>query len=154
MNVEIRAAVEADAEGVIALYREFTQYLSALGDEPEGRLTAELFRRQGFCPDPAFHALVAEGDGGLSGYLLYHLGFDADQAMRVMHIVDLYVADKHRGQGVGSALMARGRSICRECGAIRMLWSVHKANRSAKRFYERLGAEIVDDLDFMCLDLD
>jgi GNAT superfamily N-acetyltransferase len=154
MNVEIRAAVEADAEGVISLYREFTRYLSALGDEPEGRLTLELFRLQGFGPYPAFHALVAESDGVIIGYLLYHFGYDADRATRVMHIVDLYADGEHRRHGVGSALMARACSICRDDGLPEMLWSVYKPNRPAKRFYERLGAKVVDDLDFMHLEFD
>lgn len=151
MNVKIRPAVQTDAENVVALYREFTRYLSELGDEPEGRLTPGLFRSQGFGPDPAFHTLVAGSAGGIVGYLLYHFGYDADRAARVMYMADLYVTGGRRGQGVGSALMARACSICRDRGATEMLWSVYRPNRPAKRFYEGLGATVVDDLDFMRL---
>jgi GNAT superfamily N-acetyltransferase len=153
MNLEIRTAVAADAEGVVALYREFTQYLSTLGDEPDGRLTPELFRRQGFRPEPAFLALVAECAGRIIGYLLYHFGYDADRAARIMHLVDLYVAGEHREQGVASALI-RARAICHDHDLPEMFWSDYKRNRRAKRFYERLGAQVVDDLDFMRIQFD
>lgn len=154
MNVEIRTAVAADAEGVVALYREFTRYLCTLGDEPDGRLTPELFRRQGFGPEPAFQTLVAECDGRIIGYLLYHFGYDADRAAWIMHLIDLYVAGEHRGQGVGNALMARARAICHDHDLPEMFWSVYKRSPAAKHFYERLGAQVVDDLDFMCIQFD
>lgn len=98
MNPEVRSAAEADAARVMELYREFTEYLRALGDDPDARLTQELFRRHGFGPNAAFHTLVAECDRLVVGYLLYHFGYDAELATRTLCIVDLYAARNHRGQ--------------------------------------------------------
>ena len=60
MNIRIRVANEDAADQVVGLYREFTQYLQALGDSTDARLTAEFYRRDGFGENPAFFGLVAE----------------------------------------------------------------------------------------------
>ncbi|MEJ2630173.1 MAG: GNAT family N-acetyltransferase [Acidihalobacter sp.] len=96
---------------------------------PDARLTPELFRRDGFGPTPAFHTLVAERDGVVIDYLLYHFGYDAELAARAMHIVDLYATRHHRGQGAGSALMTSARAICCADAIPRMVWSDYKPNR-------------------------
>jgi len=153
MSISIRAATAADAERVINLYDEFTQYLLALGveDDADCNLTPEIYRRDGFGPNPAFFGLIAESDGEVFGYLLYHFGYDTELADRVMYILDLYVTQAQRMRGAGASLMAHAKSICRDANATEILWSVYKPNQAARKFYQHLGAEIIDDLDYMYL---
>jgi GNAT superfamily N-acetyltransferase len=151
MSIRIRTAAATDAERVVDLYDEFTQYLRRLGDSADCNLTPDIYRRHGFGPNPAFCGLVAESDSGIIGYLLYHFGYDAELAARVMYIVDLYVAEEHRMRGAGTSLMASAQSICRDSEAMEIVWSVYKPNHAAHQFYERRGAELVDDLDYMHL---
>lgn len=40
---------------------------------------------------------------------------------------------------------------CREAGGVELVWSVYASNALARRFYERLGARLFKDLDFMHL---
>ena len=151
MSIQTRPAVVTDAERIVALYGEFTGYLRKLGDNTDYRLTPDIYRRDGFGPNPAFFGLVAELGSEVIGYLLYHFGYDAELAARVMFIIDLYVAEEHRMQKAGTSLMAHAQSICRESQATEILWSVYKPNRTAHDFYKRLGAELIDDLDYMYL---
>jgi hypothetical protein len=73
MNAMIRNATAADADAIGKLAREFQAYLRALGDRTHFEFTAETYLRDGFGPNAAFSGLVAERNGEVIGYLLYHL---------------------------------------------------------------------------------
>ena len=151
MSIRIRVATENDADKIISLYEEFTQYLRALGDTTEARFTASTCRRDGFGENPAFHGLVAEFENQVAGYLLYHFGYDTELAARVIYVIDLYVAEHCRMQGIATALMTQTEAIAREHEASEILWSVYKLNPAARVFYEKLGGKHIDDLHYMYL---
>jgi ribosomal protein S18 acetylase RimI-like enzyme len=149
MSAVIRNATAADADAIGTLAREFQAYLRALGDRTHFQFTAETYLHDGFGPNPAFAGLVAERDGRVIGYLLYHFGYDTDRAMRLMHVIDLYVHASQRRQGVGEALMRKAVEICREAGGRELIWSVFSPNTLAFQFYEHLGAKRIKALEFM-----
>ena len=154
MALTIRPAVASDAQSIGSLARQFASYLRELGDLTDFKLTASAYLRDGFGTNSAFAGLVAEDQGKVIGYLLYHFGYDSDRAARNMHVADLYVDRAARNQGVGKALMASAASIAREAGAEEMIWSVYQSNTIASRFYEKLGAQRITDLFFMKLSAD
>ena len=151
MGIRTRIAAASDGDRVVALYDEFTRYLRELGDTTDYQLTSDIYRRDGFGPNAAFFGLVAESDCEVIGYLLYHFGYDAELAARVMYIIDLFVSEEHRMQGAGASLMTHAQSICRDSEAVEMVWSVYKLNPKAREFYERLGGELIEDSDYMYL---
>ncbi len=153
VDLNIRPAKIEDAESIGRLAEEFVEYLRLLGDDAEQKFNAEVYLRDGFGANPAFSGLIAENDGEVSGYLLYHFGYDADYATRTLHVVDLYVAENRRGRGIGSALMARASEICRTAGGAQLFWTVYAPNEAAKNFYERLGARYTQNMLFMRLDV-
>jgi len=69
--------------------------------------------------------------------------------MCLMYVVDLYVQKAKRRRGVGEALMHAAAKICRKAGGRELVWSVFSANKLAFRFYERLGAERIPELEMM-----
>lgn len=154
MAFSIRAALASDAPAVGRLARQFARYLRTLGDETDFRLTAEAYLRDGFDLRPAFKGLVAEKDGKVIGYLLYHFGYDSDGAFSNLHIVDLYVDSQARKKGVGRALMKAAAGIARQAGSHEIIWSVFHANDLATAFYEKLGARRITDVFFMKLPVD
>jgi len=148
-RIAVRTASVEDTEAIGEMMGEFAAYLRALGDEGPLHADAAMVRRHGFGPAAAFTALIAKRDGETVGYLLYHFGFDADRACRIVHVIDLYVRERARCQGVARKLMERVREICRDAGGCGLVWSVYKPNRLAAGFYDRLGAHRIEDLDFM-----
>ena len=82
-SLRIRSATVDDAESIGRMWSQFAAHLRELGDTDPQAFGAEAYRRDGFGPDPAFAGLVAERDGTAVGYLLYHFGYEVDQAMRV-----------------------------------------------------------------------
>ena len=151
MALIVRPAAAADAEAVGKLARQFADYLRSLGDTTDFKLSAEAYLRDGFGPKPVFSGLVAEVNGNVIGYLLYHFGYDSDRAARNLHIVDLYVDLEARKRGAGRALMTEVSRIARAEGAQELVWAVYHANAPAAGFYERLGAQRITDLFFMKL---
>ena len=154
MALIIRSTLASDAQPIGNLAREFASYLRELGDLTDFKLTANAYLRDGFGTKPAFAGLVAEDQGKVIGYLLYHFGYDSDSAARNMQVVDLYVDRAARKQGVGRALMARAASIARENSAKEIIWSVYQSNTIAATFYEKLGAQRITDVFFMKLSAD
>jgi GNAT superfamily N-acetyltransferase len=148
-NPIIRAATADDAVAIGELAQQFADYLRGLGDQADFRFNAEAYLRDGFGPHPAFAGLVAEVDGRILGYLLYHPGYDTDRAIRLLHIIDLYVHEDVRRQGIGQALMQAAARICQQSGGHMLFWSVYAPNKLAAEFYEHLGARYTKGLNFM-----
>jgi ribosomal protein S18 acetylase RimI-like enzyme len=137
----------------MTLGTEFESDLRSLGLPAESAFNAEAYLRDGFGSDPAFSGLVADTGTELLGYLLYHLGYDIDDAARILYVVDLYVRRDSRRQGVGQALMGEAVRVCRELGGSQVCWSVYRSNALAFRFYEGIGASYTDDERLMNLNV-
>ncbi len=146
---KIRAAMADDAEAIGELARQFAVYLRLLGDTTNFQFDAGTYLRDGFGPNPALSGLVVEIDGQVIGYLLYYFGYDVDRAIKLLHIADLYVHERARINGVGRALMREAANICRQKGGTELEWAVFASNKLAAEFYERLGAEYIDDMKYM-----
>ena len=84
MALIIRPTLASDAQSIGNLARQFASYLRELGDLTDFKLTANAYLRDGFGTTPAFAGLVAEDQGKVIGYLLYHFGYDSDRAARNM----------------------------------------------------------------------
>lgn len=153
MEFIIRPAKPEDAESIGQLAKEFIEYLRSIGDNAEQKFDAKIYLRDGFGSNPAFSGVIAEQGGEVIGYLLYHFGYDVDYATRTLHVVDLYVLENRRGQGIGRALMKQAGEICRTFGGTQLFWAVYEPNKSAIEFYERLGARFTQNMLFMRLDL-
>ena len=144
----IRLATPADGERVAAMCAALTAEEAVGG---VSRFTAEVFRRDGFGPRPAFACLIAETAGRAVGYALYCDDYDTDHLCRSIHLADLYVETAARGRGIGRALMAAVARAGRESGAHLMMWNVLKTNLPARRFYATVGEEVDDQVETLAL---
>ena len=145
MTFLARDAKPDDAAAIAQLCAEFAEYVEALGEPKPRSVSAEEVLRDGFGNPAAFHAIVAEYDGRVVGYLLHHPGYDVVRGGRIWIIIDLFVTANGRRAGVGRALMEHAREVCRRAGIHALVWAVHSRNLAAIAFYERLGATFSDD---------
>jgi GNAT superfamily N-acetyltransferase len=156
-SVRVRPAEKSDADLIVGLYKQFETYVQELSQNvviEEGKLDSKIYKRDGFGENPAFRGLVAEEGDEAVGYLLYFFGYDSEYAARTMHLMDLYVTEKHRARGVGREFMKHAKTICTESDVKEIVWSVYKLNRAARVFYEKLGAKIMDDADCMYIEVE
>ncbi len=147
MRITIRPATAEDAASIERLELEFVDYLVSIGDTNPRWLDAQTYLKDGFGDDPAFSGLIAESNEEVIGYLLYHPGYDVDRGGRVFHVIDLFVSESARRNGAGRALMEGVADICRRADGRGLLWSVFLKNKLAMAFYEKLGAEYLQQLE-------
>ena len=153
MTVTIRTIRREDAETVVGMAHEFGAYLKSLGDPWEPNFTTAHYLDDGFGADPAFSGFIAEEAGQALGYLLHAPNYDVDLACRTVFIIDLWVRPWTRRLGVGRKLMEATAEHGRKAGAGYLFWSVYQPNVMARRFYDNIGGKLVNDLDYMALEL-
>lgn len=135
-SLHIRKAGPADAALVARLVEELNQHQG----EPTGHVTEAAVRRDGFGAAPEFTVLLAELDGAVAGYALYHPSWSTEIGERGFYIYDLYVREDARGHGVGRALMTSVAAAAEAEGRSFLWWCSKPWNREAQAFYAGLGA--------------
>ncbi len=146
-HATIRPAAAADA-GAIA---EMANELSRLHGKPDDLYSAELVAAQAFGEAPLFSILVAERDGMLVGYAFFEDTFNSDNAARGLWLLDLFVRESARRQGIGQGLLAAAARETLARGGKSLLWGVLSDNVDARAFYAGIGAR---DEDARILELD
>ncbi len=150
-EIKIRVSKRTDAQVIGAMAKEFAGYLRALGDKTKFRFNSKTYMRDGFGRNPAFKGLITEVNGKTAGYLLYLWGYDTDRAVRIIHILDLFIREEYRRQGIGQACMKRIISIAKEGDAKMLIWEVHASNHNARKFYWGFGARYIKNMLMMKL---
>jgi GNAT superfamily N-acetyltransferase len=145
----IRAATPADIPAILDLIRA----LAAYEREPDAVKTTEAdLLRDGFGEQPCFECLIAEnGDelGQAAGFALYFYNYSTWRGRSGIHLEDLFVLPRFRGQGIGKALLARVAARAAERGCLRLQWDVLAWNQTAIDFYQSLGAQFLDEWRIM-----
>jgi len=145
--LRIRDATPEDAGLLFSLIGALAEYEQAadrvLGSE-------ELLARALFGPAPAAEAVIAElpdaaGIAHPAGFALFHGTFSTWECRPGIWLEDLFVPPEHRRDGVGRALLRHVARIAVERGCARFEWAALDWNTPALRFYEKLGAEVLDE---------
>ncbi len=141
-QVSIRPAREADVELLFSLIVELAEYERA----PEKVVgSPELLRIALFGEVPAAEAVIAERSGVAVGFALFHGTFSTWECRPGLWLEDLYVPERHRRGSVGGALFRHVARVAVERGCPRLEWAALDWNTPALDFYERLGAEVLDE---------
>ena len=90
--------------------------------------------------NPDFVLLVARKEDAAAGYLHGAL-IDRVDGGQMLLVYDIEVADSHRRQGVGTALVSAARHIARESGASETWLVTESDNEEAMALYEKLGGK-------------
>lgn len=145
-EVVIRQALPTD----IDVLHEFVLALARAEGHPETvSSTADSLQIALFSERPVAEAVLAEVAGEPVGFALYYFAYSTVVGLPTLHLEDLYVAETHRRSGIGLRLLKHlaGVAIDRDCG--RFEWWVLRTNLAAIRFYDRIGAHRLDEVDVM-----
>jgi ribosomal protein S18 acetylase RimI-like enzyme len=140
-NILIRNANQKDIPAIIELI-----YLKAEFDGcPESvKATPQKLEIDLFGEKPLAFVLLAEIDSDVVGLATYHFIYSTFLAKPGIWLDDLYVKAEYRNNKVGEALMLHLRQIGQEKGCGRIDWTVAVSNERGIKFYERIGANIIN----------
>ena len=136
------AAIESDLPVLLSMIGELAEF-EHLEDELE--VTADSLREALFGPRPVAAALVARVAGEPAGYAVYFHTFSTFIGRPGVFLDDVYVRPAYRRRGLGRALMEQVARIAAmdRCG--RYEWIALRWNENALRFYQSLGARLMDE---------
>ena len=141
---DIRRATAADIPDILRLVHDLAVYEKEPDavEATEEDFAAALFPAKG---EPTAFCHVAEaGEGSdrrVVAIALWYLTFSTWTGRNGIHLEDLFVEPRHRGSGLGKALLVELARECRERGYRRLEWSVLRWNAPSIAFYESLGAQ-------------
>jgi ribosomal protein S18 acetylase RimI-like enzyme len=91
-------------------------------------------------PAEGVQLIARDSDGAALGFATIYWTWQTLHAGRVGVLNDLFVAPASRGSGTVRALIERGRELCRERGAEKLVWETAPDNVVAQRLYDGIGA--------------
>src|SRR5947209_5266066 len=135
--LEIRPATPADVPTILGFIRE----LAAYEREPDAVVATEAdLLRDGFGERPHFRVVIASREGEAAGFAFYFFQYSTWTGSPILYLEDLFVSPRHRGHGLGKALMKHLARVAVDAGCKRFHWAVLHWNQPAIGFYESLGA--------------
>src|SRR6266478_3513359 len=137
-DFQICPARVEDVPIILQLIRDLATYERAPHEvtATEEQLIDVLFGER-----PAAEVLLALEGGAPVGFAVYFYNFSTWLGRPGLYLEDLFVRPSVRGKGYGRALLERLAQIAQERGCGRMEWAVLDWNDPAIQFYQKLGAE-------------
>ena len=137
----IRKAERSDMVSVLGLIKELAEFER----EPKSvSINVDDLINDGFCNDPKFRCLVAEKNKKVIGMVLFYGRYSTWKG-KTLHLEDLIVKKKFRGQGIGKELYKKFIEIAQNEGVRRAEWVALDWNVKAIKFYKNSGAKVLSD---------
>ena len=132
----IRRAERKDAATIVRMITELALQIGHTKEHlvTEAQLIAAMADPRSICT-----VLVAEENSHVAGMVMYSVVFSTWRGIAGMYIMDLYVDEAKRGQGLGPVLLRAAGQAGAAAGCGYMLLDVDIGNTSAQRFYDRVG---------------
>jgi GNAT superfamily N-acetyltransferase len=136
--LSITAASKADVPLILSLINELADYerLRHEAVATEASLSEALFGSE-----PGAEAVIARIGAEPAGFALFFHNFSTFLGRRGLYLEDLFVRPTFRGRAIGKSLLSYLAALALERGCGRFEWQVLDWNKSARDFYERLGAK-------------
>ena len=140
-DLKIRKATSHDVPLILRLIKELAVF-EKMSDQVTA--TEESLRESLFGATPFAHVLIAEIGGIAVGYALYFFNFSTFLGQPGLYVEDVFVLEKYRGRGIGTALFKECAVIAKKKKCNRMEWIVLDWNQ-ARKWYDHIGGKSLDE---------
>jgi GNAT superfamily N-acetyltransferase len=142
-SLTVRPAIPSDVPTLFNLIVALAEY-EKLAHEVIG--SVEALHQHLFGEQACIEAAVAVWDGETAGFALFFVGYSTSITQPQLYLEDLFVLPSYRGKGIGKALLSYLARLALERNYGRLEWSVLDWNTPAIRFYQQIGAQILEDV--------
>ncbi len=146
-EIEILNATQEHIEDVAALFDAYRVWYGKESDPDGARNYITQRLRHNECV-----IFVAKSDGAAAGFVQLYPMFSSISMGPVWVLNDLFVAEAHRQNGIGTLLLETATEFGRETGALRLHLETALDNHGAQKLYESKGWK--KDVEFFCYSLD
>ena len=138
MNFQVKTVEEKDVPQIVEMIREFAAFenLSEFCEVTDESLTDAMFGE-----NSRVEGLIAFAAEKPVGYALFYENFASFRGQRGFYLEDLYVRPEFRGRNIGKAFLKQLAEIAESRKLRRIDFLVLDWNKTAIRFYEKIGAE-------------
>jgi GNAT superfamily N-acetyltransferase len=136
VSIRVEPLGASDYERVLPLIAGYQSFYLAEPDEERNR----AFFRRFLAPSEDGLLLAAWLGDEIVGFATLYWTFSSTHAAEAALMNDLFVADGHRGEGIGLGLIEASVAAAREKGMHHLEWFTALDNERAQRLYERTGA--------------
>lgn len=149
--MKVRSATPADVSLIFSFIQkksEFDRNIGAFSGVIQ--VSEEKIHKTLFGIIPFAYVLFAEFSDYEIGFALYGFRYSSFRGQPSIWLDDLYVDDNMRSQGAGAVLMAHLAQIAKENDCTHLGWNADARNIRGLRFYDRLGAKIMEQHGNRC----
>lgn len=143
LSLFIRPAKSSDVAILFGLINALAGY-EKLAHEVTG--SAAALQQHLFGEPCCIEAILAEDAGQPVGFALFFVSYATALMQPKIYLEDLFVLPDYRGTGIGKALLSYLAQLAVTRNYGRMEWSVLDWNQSAIGFYQRIGAQVIEDI--------
>jgi GNAT superfamily N-acetyltransferase len=151
--VEILQAYSRHLSLLVSIFDEYRQFYGQSTDSAGARLfLADRLERR----DSVIY-FASEGSGSQQralGFTQLYPSFSSVWMKRVWMLNDLFVQAGSRRQGIGKALLNRGRQLAMETRAHGLVLGATRDNQTAKQLCENAGYRLDEEFDYYLLRTD
>ncbi|NJO95068.1 MAG: GNAT family N-acetyltransferase [Pleurocapsa sp. CRU_1_2] len=112
--------------------------------------TPEKIQQTIFSNQPFAYVLLAEDNQDKIGFALYGFRYSSFIGQPSIWLDDLFVKPAMRSRGAGVLLMKKLQQIAKQNNCSHLSWTADARNFRGLSFYQRLGAEVVEQIDDRC----
>ncbi|MCK4445657.1 MAG: GNAT family N-acetyltransferase [Candidatus Marinimicrobia bacterium] len=134
---EIRPATENDISLILSFINEFAEYEQALN---EVVATEDILRKSLFGEHRYAEVIIGYYDSVPVSFAVYFYNFSTWFGRPGLYLEDVCVKPVYRHKGFARAMLIYLAKLAKEHNCGRFEWSVLDWNKSAIRFYKRIGA--------------
>jgi GNAT superfamily N-acetyltransferase len=141
-KIVLRVATADDVPLILDFVRQLADYVK---ESDEVVADEDQLRKTLFGERQVAEVVIASFDGEPAGFALFVHNYSTHLGQPGIYLEDLFVMPAFRGRGIGRLLFSYLASVAVERGCGRLEWAVHDWNQPAIRFYERFGAQALDE---------
>jgi GNAT superfamily N-acetyltransferase len=150
--IEIRAAAPTEAILIYGLIHDKAEFDRSIGAySGKVQTTIEKIQQTILSERPFAYVLLAEENQVPLGFALYGFRYSSFVGQPSVWLDDLFIKPDSRSRGAGSLLMNKLQQIAQQHSCSHLAWTADARNIRGLNFYQRLGAEVVEQKSDRCL---